>query len=230
MTDGTSLKESPSPAPAALFHALARCVIDLAPRTNIFRVSLLPAFVIRPRRPFPPAECWRGVSPSQAAKWRALRKFLVPSPTVAAISDAVIGPTPGIVASRRAASFAFDAETLAQLVRTGWYSRSPGQGDLSNQIRSTLKTFGLRANGGAGHVFEAKVRASLEGRPEVANVVEPLLAVWRAIRNQIAVLDRAAGLDGCLKPAADLRPAAGPTRMFPLPVTIRSLQNASIGG
>ena len=41
-------------------------------------------------------------------------------------------------------------------------------------------------------MFEAKVRAALEGRSEVANVVEParLLAAWRAIRDQIAVLDR----------------------------------------
>ena len=62
--------------------------------------------------------------------------------------------------------------------------------DLSNQIRSTLKTFGLRATGGAGRVFEAKVRIALEDRPEVAGVVEPLLAAWRAVRDQIAVLDR----------------------------------------
>ena len=35
-------------------------------------------------------------------------------------------------------------------------------------------------------MFEAKVRAALEGRPEVANVVEPLLAAWRAVRDQVA--------------------------------------------
>jgi transposase len=106
---------------------------------------------------------------------------------------------------------AHDAETLAHLVRTGWYREARVKGwaahamrrlvgarsqlvgisiDLSNQIRSTLKTFGLRASGGAGRVFEAKVRSALEGRPEVANVVEPLLSAWRAIRDQIAVLDR----------------------------------------
>jgi len=62
--------------------------------------------------------------------------------------------------------------------------------DLSSQIRGKLKTFGLRATGGAGHVFEAKVRAALKRRFEVADVVEPLLAAWRAIRDQIAVLDR----------------------------------------
>jgi transposase len=106
---------------------------------------------------------------------------------------------------------AHDAETLAQLVRAGWYREARVKGwaahlirrlvgaraqmvgisiDLSNQIRSTLETFGLRASGGAGRAFEAKVRAALEGRPEVADVVEPLLAAWRAVRDQVAALDR----------------------------------------
>ena len=106
---------------------------------------------------------------------------------------------------------AHDAETLAQLVRTGWYREARVKGwaahlirrlvgaraqmvgisiDLSNQIRSTLKTFGLRASGGAGRAFEAKIHTALEGRPEVAGVIEPLLAAWRAVRDQIAVLDK----------------------------------------
>ena len=54
---------------------------------------------------------------------------------------------------------------------------------LSNQIRSTLKTFGLRASGGAGRAFEAKVHAALKDRPEVAGAIEPLLAAWRAVRD-----------------------------------------------
>lgn len=61
--------------------------------------------------------------------------------------------------------------------------------DLSNQIRSLPKTFGLRVGGGAGRVFEAKDRGLVEGKP-VASVVEPLLAAWRAVRDQVAVLDR----------------------------------------
>src|SRR4051812_20472007 len=48
-------------------------------------------------------EYWRGTRPSQAAKCRALLNTLM-SATVAAISDAVIGPMPGIVARRRAVS------------------------------------------------------------------------------------------------------------------------------
>jgi transposase len=104
-----------------------------------------------------------------------------------------------------------DAQTQAQLVRIGWYREGRVKGwaahlirrlvgaraqmvgisiDLSNQIRSTLKTFGLRASGGAGRAFEVQVRAALEGRPDVASVVEPLLAAWRAIRDQVAALHR----------------------------------------
>jgi transposase len=103
-----------------------------------------------------------------------------------------------------------DAETLAQLVRTGWYREARVKGwaahvirhlvgaraqlvgistDLSNQIRGVLKTFGLRVGGGAGRVFEAKVRGLVEGKP-VASVVEALLAAWRAVRGQVAALDR----------------------------------------
>jgi transposase len=104
-----------------------------------------------------------------------------------------------------------DAETLAQLVRTGWYREARVKGwaahavrhlvgaraqlvgistDLSNQLRSVLRTFGLRVTGRAGGAFEAKVREQVEGRPEIAAVAEPLLAAWRAVRDQVAALDR----------------------------------------
>jgi transposase len=97
------------------------------------------------------------------------------------------------------------------IVRTGWYrearvksfaahavrhfvgARAQLKGmsvDLSNQIRSILKTFGLMAGKGAGHTFAIRVRELLEGRPSRAAIVDPLLAAWRAVREQIAVLDR----------------------------------------
>src|SRR5918993_4009580 len=81
-----------------------------------------------------------------------------------------------------------DAETLAQLVRTGWYREARVKSfaahavrhlvgaraqlvgisiDLSNQVRSVLRTFGLRVTGRAGGAFEAKLREQLEGRPEI---------------------------------------------------------------
>src|SRR5919206_1783547 len=104
-----------------------------------------------------------------------------------------------------------DAETLAQLVRTGWYrearvksfaahavrhpvgSRAQPKGvsvDLSNQIRSILKTFGLMAGKGAGRAFATRVRELLAGRPALAAIIDPLLAAWEGVREQIAVLDR----------------------------------------
>src|ERR687897_704858 len=104
-----------------------------------------------------------------------------------------------------------DAETLAQLVRTGWYrearvksftahavrhlvgARAQLMGvsvDLSNQIRSILKTFGLMAGKGAGHRFALRVQELLEGRPSLSAIIDPLLAAWQAVRAQIAVLDR----------------------------------------
>lgn len=104
-----------------------------------------------------------------------------------------------------------DAETLAQIVRMGWYrearvksyaahavrhlvgARAQLMGiaiDLSNQVRSTLKTFGLMAGKGAGRSFENRVRELIAERPSVAVIVEPLLSAWRAVRAQIGVLDR----------------------------------------
>src|SRR3954449_1618960 len=93
-----------------------------------------------------------------------------------------------------------DAETLAQLVRTGWYrearvksfaahavrhlvgARAQLKGvsvDLSNQIRSILKTFGLMAGNGAGHRFALRVQELLKGRPSLSAIIDPLLAAWR---------------------------------------------------
>jgi len=104
-----------------------------------------------------------------------------------------------------------DAETLAQVVRMGWYrearvksyaahavrhlvgARAQLMGiaiDLSNQVRSTLKTFGLMAGKGAGRSFENRVRELIAERPTVAVIVEPLLSAWRAVRARIGVLDR----------------------------------------
>ncbi len=62
--------------------------------------------------------------------------------------------------------------------------------DLSNQVRSILKTFGLMAGKGAGHTFAVRVRELLEARPTLAAIIDPLLAAWQAVREQIALLDR----------------------------------------
>jgi transposase len=105
-----------------------------------------------------------------------------------------------------------DAEGLAQIMRTGWYravhvksldahrarallgARAQLVGmttRLSNMIRGVLKTFGLLPGAGRGLRFDRKVEALLEGAPEIALVVRPLLATWRQLREQIAVFDKA---------------------------------------
>jgi transposase len=58
-------------------------------------------------------------------------------------------------------------------------------------IRGVLKTFGLLPGAGRGLRFDRKVEALIEGAPEIALVVRPLLAAWRQLREQIAVFDKA---------------------------------------
>src|SRR6476659_7211134 len=86
-----------SSAAAIQLSLNASPAVDVAPRTSNLRISRLPVLVIRPRRFLPPVEYCRGTRPSQAAKCRALLNMPI-SPTVAAISDALMGPIPGIVA------------------------------------------------------------------------------------------------------------------------------------
>jgi transposase len=62
--------------------------------------------------------------------------------------------------------------------------------DLSNQIRGLMRTFGLVVPAGGGRIFEANVRALLEGQAALAGSILPLLEAWRAVRAQATVLDR----------------------------------------
>jgi transposase len=105
-----------------------------------------------------------------------------------------------------------DAEGLAQIMRTGWYravhvksldahrarallgARAQLVGmttQLSNMVRGVLKTFGLLPGTGRGVRFDRKVESLLEGAPEIALIVRPLLATWRQLRDQVAVFDKA---------------------------------------
>jgi transposase len=105
-----------------------------------------------------------------------------------------------------------DAEGLAQIMRTGWYRAVHVKSldahrarallgaraqlvsmatRLSNMIRGVLKTFGLLPGAGRRLRFDRKVEVLLEGAPEIALVVHPLLATWRQLRAQIAVFDKA---------------------------------------
>jgi transposase len=59
-----------------------------------------------------------------------------------------------------------------------------------NQIRGLMKIFGLLLPRGSGARFEAQVRTRLAERAELRLVVEPLLAAWRALDDQVAALER----------------------------------------
>jgi transposase len=61
---------------------------------------------------------------------------------------------------------------------------------LDNDLRGTLRNFGLKV-GVVGTVkFEARVRELVENLPDVAELVEPLLIVRRVLREQLGILHR----------------------------------------
>ena len=61
---------------------------------------------------------------------------------------------------------------------------------LDNDLRGTLRNFGLKV-GVVGTVkFEARVRELVESLPDVAELVEPLLIVRRVLREQLGILHR----------------------------------------
>src|SRR3954451_21139433 len=103
-----------------------------------------------------------------------------------------------------------DAEGLAQIVRTGWYREvhvkseathlvrtllrtrlqlTDMRRDVSNQIRGSLKTFGVVLPKAGGRRLEQVAREAAEGRPELQAFVLPLLAAWRALGAEADALD-----------------------------------------
>src|SRR5262249_11047073 len=69
------------------------------PEAVAYPLELSPRLLIPNRRSFPPVECWRGTSPSQAAHCRPFLNVLA-SLTAATRAVALRGPIPGIVISR----------------------------------------------------------------------------------------------------------------------------------
>ena len=62
--------------------------------------------------------------------------------------------------------------------------------DIENDLRGTLRNFGLKV-GMVGTVkFEARIKELVENQPDLAVLVEPLLVVRRVLREQISVLHR----------------------------------------
>src|SRR5678809_1815017 len=62
--------------------------------------------------------------------------------------------------------------------------------DIENDLRGTLRNFGLKV-GMVGTVkFEARIRELVENLPDLAALVEPLLIVRRTLREQFCILHR----------------------------------------
>ncbi len=105
-----------------------------------------------------------------------------------------------------------DARAIAQVMRVGWYravhikSESSQelqmlltnrrtllnkQIDIENEIRGTLRAFGLKLSGRITHAtFEQRALELVEDRPPLATMLRPMLIVRTALRQQVAVLHK----------------------------------------
>jgi transposase len=98
-----------------------------------------------------------------------------------------------------------DARGIAQMMRAGLYRpvhvktlRSQKLRKLlqskaiaiENDLRGTLRNFGLKVGIVGKLRFETRIRELVENLPDLAILVEPLLVVRRVLREQIAVLHR----------------------------------------
>ena len=61
---------------------------------------------------------------------------------------------------------------------------------IENDLRGTLRNFGLKVGMVGKMRFEARIKELVESLPDLAELVEPLLIVRRALREQIVVLHR----------------------------------------
>ena len=104
-----------------------------------------------------------------------------------------------------------DALGLAQVVRTGWFREvaiksmdaqtlrmllmaraqlvSQRQA-VANNIRGLLKTFGHVIARGCKGPFPIRVRDAIGDNQALSAIIEPLLAAWLAIRDQVTIFDR----------------------------------------
>jgi transposase len=61
---------------------------------------------------------------------------------------------------------------------------------IENDLRGTLRNFGLKVGVAGAVKFEARVRELVETFPDLAILVEPLLVVRRTLREQLGILHR----------------------------------------
>jgi transposase len=104
-----------------------------------------------------------------------------------------------------------DARAIAQAMRTGWFTavhvKTPESQELrlllsnrrvlsekqiaiDNEIRGTLKAFGLKVGTVTLGRFEARVVELLSEKPRLLALVRPMLAARQAMRRQHAILHR----------------------------------------
>ena len=104
-----------------------------------------------------------------------------------------------------------DARGIAQAVRTGWYQAVHVKSlasqerlallgarklvgnklkDVENGVRGLLRNFGIKLGALSRAKWEAGVRERITGHPRLAALIEPLVAVRQALREQFAVLHR----------------------------------------
>jgi transposase len=104
-----------------------------------------------------------------------------------------------------------DARGMAQVVRTGWFravhvkteesrllrTLLAGRGllvqklmDIDNQIRGSLRAFGLKVGRVTKRGFEGRVRDLVAGRPIVLATLEPMLRVRVAILAELTTMQR----------------------------------------
>ena len=61
---------------------------------------------------------------------------------------------------------------------------------VENDLRGTLRNFGLKVGMAGKARFEARIRELVENLPDLAALVEPLLIVRRTLREQFCILHR----------------------------------------
>jgi len=104
-----------------------------------------------------------------------------------------------------------DAAGIARIMQTGWYKEVRVKDldshavrallasrallvelkrDLENQIRGLLKNFGLVIGRSKMNTFTTRATELIDGRPELAAAIEPLLRARDALAGQIDGLDR----------------------------------------
>ena len=61
---------------------------------------------------------------------------------------------------------------------------------IDNDLRATLRNFGLKVGAVGTAKFEARIKELVEGLPDLAALVAPLLIVRRVLREQVGILHR----------------------------------------